>query len=61
MQNEIFSKALSTNNHAIFDGYAKAQNVILRSNTALCSISGGSDSDIVLDIIHNVDEFGKVT
>jgi 3'-phosphoadenosine 5'-phosphosulfate sulfotransferase (PAPS reductase)/FAD synthetase len=61
MQNEIFSKALSTNNHAIFDGYAKAQNVILRSNIALCSISGGSDSDIVLDIIHNVDEFGKVT
>jgi predicted phosphoadenosine phosphosulfate sulfurtransferase len=48
-------------NYAILDGYAKAENVLRRSYTALCSISGGSDSDIMLDIIHNLDEDEKVT
>ena len=32
----------------------------MRSYDAVCSISGGSDSDIVLDLIHKVDEDGKV-
>jgi len=61
MSNEIFEKSLETENYAISDGYAKAINVISHSSTAVCSISGGSDSDIVLDIIHNVDELKKVT
>ena len=61
MTHEVVEELLDLNNFAIFDGYAKAQSVIQRCNTAVCSISGGSDSDIVLDIIHNVDENGKVT
>lgn len=61
MTHEFVEELLELNNFAIFDGYAKAQSVIQRCNTAVCSISGGSDSDIVLDIIHNVDENGKVT
>ena len=61
MNNELMTKIMDTDNFAILDGYAKAQAVIQRHNTAMCSISGGSDSDIVLDIIHNVDENGKVT
>lgn len=61
MTHEFVEELLDLNNFAIFDGYAKAQSVIQRCNTAVCSISGGSDSDIVLDIIHNVDENGKVT
>lgn len=61
MNDELLTKILDMNNYAIFDGYAKALNVVNRSTTALCSISGGSDSDLVLDIIHNVDECGKVT
>ena len=32
----------------------------MRSATPLCSISGGSDSDIVLDLIYNVDHDKKV-
>lgn len=59
MQN-AFEKSLATNNYSIIDGYAKAVNVLNQSSNALCSISGGSDSDIMLDIIHNVDECGKV-
>lgn len=59
MNDELLTKIIDMNNYAIFDGYAKALNVVNRSTTALCSISGGSDSDLVLDIIHNVDEYGK--
>ena len=52
---KAFEASLDTKNFAIIDGYAKAVSVLSRSNTPLCSISGGSDSDIVLDVIHNVD------
>ena len=57
---EAFKHSLDTNNFAIADGYAKAVNVLSHSYSPLCSISGGSDSDIVLDIVHNVDEDRKV-
>ena len=53
---KAFENSLDTQNFTIIDGYAKAVSVLSRSYTPLCSISGGSDSDIVLDIIHNVDE-----
>ena len=52
---KAFENSLDTQNFTIIDGYAKAVSVLSRSYTPLCSISGGSDSDIVLDIIHNVD------
>ncbi len=61
MTHEFVEELLELNNFAVFDGYAKAQSVIQKCNSAVCSISGGSDSDIVLDIMHNVDENGKVT
>lgn len=61
MNDELLTKILATNNYAVFDGYAKAQAVIQRHDMIVCSISGGSDSDLVLDMIHNVDEHGKVT
>ena len=57
---EAFAPSLDTKNFAIIDGYAKAVSVLSRSHTPLCSISGGSDSDIVLDVIQNVDEKKKV-
>ncbi len=57
---DAFETSLDTKNFTIIDGYAKAVSVLSRSYTPLCSISGGSDSDIVLDIIHNVDEDKKV-
>lgn len=61
MKSELFNKITDIDNYAILDGYAKAENVLNRSYTALCSVSGGSDSDIVLDVIHNLDEKKKVT
>lgn len=57
---KAFESSLDTQNFAIIDGYAKAVSVLSRFHTPLCSISGGSDSDIVLDVIHNVDEKKKV-
>ncbi len=57
---KAFEASLDTKNFAIIDGYAKAVSVLSRSHTPLCSISGGSDSDIVLDVIQNVDEKKKV-
>ena len=57
---KAFESSLDTQNFAIIDGYAKAFSVLSRFHTPLCSISGGSDSDIVLDVIHNVDEKKKV-
>ena len=57
---KAFESSLDTQNFAIIDGYAKAVSVLSRSHTPLCSISGGSDSDIVLDVIQNVDEKKKV-
>lgn len=56
---KAFESSLDTQNFAIIDGYAKAVSVLSRSHTPLCSISGGSDSDIVLDVIQNVDEKRK--
>ncbi len=52
---------INTGNYTIVDSYSKAVRRINDNSTVLCSISGGSDSDIVLDIIHNVDDLGKVT
>ena len=57
---KAFEASLDTKNFAIIDGYAKAVSALSRSHTPLCSISGGSDSDIVLDVIQNVDEKKKV-
>lgn len=61
MQNEVYDKSFEIGNYTIVDSYAKAVRRINQSSTALCSISGGSDSDIVLDLIHKIDENSKVT
>lgn len=42
------------------DAFAKTQQHLSRCTKALCSISGGSDSDIMLDIVHKADNGRKV-
>lgn len=46
----------------IVDSFVKANSVINSPlyKTILCSISGGSDSDVMLDLIHRVDKDKKV-
>lgn len=46
----------------IVDSFVKANSVINNPcyETILCSISGGSDSDVMLDLIHRVDLNKKV-
>ena len=47
-------------NYEIVASQKKAERILMRSATPLCSISGGSDSDIVLDLIHKADHDKKV-
>lgn len=55
---ELMQKA--EGNFAIFDGYAKAYSVLSRHENIACSISGGSDSDIILDICARLDPEKKI-
>ena len=61
MNEEILKTCADNNNYTIYTAFCKAQRIMMRSYSPVCSISGGSDSDIMLDMIHNVDEDGKVT
>ncbi|MBQ6664123.1 MAG: phosphoadenosine phosphosulfate reductase family protein [Synergistaceae bacterium] len=49
------------NNITIVNAIAKTWDVLGRFQKPVCSISGGADSDVVLDIIHKLDEEQKVT
>ena len=42
-------------NAAIFDSYVKARSVLEKYDSAMASISGGADSDVVLDILARLD------
>ena len=50
----------SISNNAIAGAYAKTWDILDRYFHPLCSVSGGSDSDIVLDIVHRLDDTHKV-
>ena len=56
--NEIPEEA--ARNPAIFDSYVKAASVLSKHENAVCSISGGADSDVMMDIISRLDADGKV-
>ena len=60
MTSEMIEKLLHINNYAIFDGYAKAQSVLGRHTNVMCSVSGGSDSDIILDILSHIETVGTI-
>ncbi len=49
-----------TNNFNISNAIAKTWDVLGRFRHPVCSISGGSDSDIILDMVHKLDEDKKV-
>ena len=50
-------------NATVLDNFVKAYSIINRSQykTIFCSISGGSDSDVMMDIIYKVDVNKEVT
>ena len=47
-----FLKAIDRS--VIIDSLFKAESVIRRHEKVICSISGGSDSDVVLDLLHRI-------
>ncbi len=50
-------------NEEILKSFIKGYSIVNRPQykNIVCSVSGGSDSDIMLDIIHRIDEHKKVT
>ena len=61
MIDEFLKMTADTDNFTVYTSMCKAQRILMRSYDPICSISGGSDSDIVLDLIHKIDENNKVT
>jgi len=60
VNDEILKTTADAGNYTIYTSMCKAQRILMQSYDPICSISGGSDSDIVLDLIHKVDEDSKV-
>lgn len=56
--NEI--PALAAENFTILDAYTKCQSVLQKSEKAVCSVSGGADSDIMMDMICRMDRDKQV-
>ena len=52
---ELLKTCDDNNNYTIYTSMCKAQRILMRSYEPICSISGGADSDIVLDLIHKID------
>lgn len=52
---DILQKCEEAGNFAIFDSFVKANQHLSKSFNAVCSISGGADSDIILDIVSKLD------
>ena len=59
---ECLEKANLPKNQTVLDNFIRAHKIVNdpRYKNILCSVSGGSDSDDMLDIIHKVDEQNKV-
>ena len=60
MLDEALNKCADNNNYTIYTSMCKAQRILMRSYDAVCSISGGSNSAIVLDQIHKDEEDGTL-
>ena len=60
MKEKLMTGISEIKNLNIFNSFLKSESVLNGSNTALCSISGGSDSDIVLDILSHLEMDGKI-
>ena len=60
MINDLLKQCEEVGNLTIFDSFVKAYPKINGKQKIVCSISGGSDSDIMLDIIAKLDTEKKV-
>ena len=60
MLENCLDKCSEAGNYTIYTAFCKANRILLSHYDPVCSLSGGSDSDIVLDMIHRLDENGRV-
>ena len=51
---------VSIRNAEVLNSFVKAEREIERHNTILCSVSGGADSDIVVDMLTKLDDSHKI-
>ena len=52
--NELYNLMSKTNNEIINKSFLIMNNRVDKYNKIMCSISGGSDSDIIIDMIYNI-------
>lgn len=57
----IYDFIWGINNNVIQESLPRTYQEIARAKNPICSVSGGSDSDIMLDIVYKLDEDKKVT
>jgi 3'-phosphoadenosine 5'-phosphosulfate sulfotransferase (PAPS reductase)/FAD synthetase len=57
---EILKRCADHDSYTVYTSFCKAKRILAQSETPVCSISGGSDSDLVLDLIHKLDRDRKV-
>lgn len=50
----------SVRNAEVLNSFVKAEGVIERHDKILCSVSGGADSDIIVDMLTKLDDTRKV-
>lgn len=60
IQLSLTSEIVETENYNIISAQRKTERLILTHSTPTCSISGGSDSDIMLDMVYRADPDKKV-
>lgn len=51
---------ISVRNAEVLNSFVKAEREIERHDKILCAVSGGADSDIVVDMLSKLDDSGKV-
>ena len=60
MTENLMIQISEVKNLTVFDSFLKCESVMNGSNMALCSLSGGSDSDIVLDMLSHLEMTGQI-
>lgn len=56
--NDYMNKA--TQNLTIYDSFVKAESVLSQYDRVACSVSGGADSDVMIDLLTKIDHDKKV-
>lgn len=57
----VWDFAKTMTNATVFDSFVKCDSVLRRYNSIMCAISGGSDSDILIDMLQKTNYADRIT